>query len=451
MRTVNVALCSLLLILPACSRSQTPPIDSQPSAVLFEGARLLTGDGSTPLENAAFLVENGRFAEIGVAGDVALPPGGVRVDLAGRTVMPAIINLHVHPGYADIPAGTNLVEDYSREQLIDHLNRMAYYGVAAALSLGTDWGEMPFQVRGETIPGAALFRTAGPGIAMPKSGPVFTDRRDKIHGVTTEAEARKAVRELADSAVDIVKIWVDDTREDESGRRVAKLTPALYGAIIDEAHARGLRVLAHIIYLDDAKGLLRAGVDGFAHTIRDREVDDEVMQLLAERPGFIQIPNLPESGLMAEPDLAWLSETLPAKEIGRRREELVSPPPESLKSTSKSFQIQARNLARMSAAGVRIGLGTDGPGWGWDVHEEMTDMVFAGMTPAAVIAAATSASAEFLRLDQLGTITKGKSADFIVLNANPLDSIANTRRINSVYLRGQEVDRPAMRARWSGR
>lgn len=445
MRSVKIVLCCLLWVVAACSSPQDPPPETPGAAFLFEGARLIVGDGSALLENAAFLVENGRFADVGVAGKIALPAGGVRVDLTGKTVMPAIINTHVHPGYADVIGMTNVVNNYSRERLVDHLNRMAYYGIAAALSLGTDWGDIPFQLREETIPGAALFRTAGPGIAIPNGGPAAADRRHKAYGVTTADEARRAVQELAARNVDIVKIWVDDTRVDDRKQPVGKLTPPLYQAIIDEAHTHGLRVVAHIVYLEDAKGLLRAGVDGFAHTVRDRDVDDELMELLAKRPDVFQIPNLPNSRLRTEADLLWLSETTPAKEIDRMREELAIPPPVGLKATPAAFQVQARNLARLRAAGVRIGLGTDGPGVGWDAHEEMADMVAAGMTPAEVIVAATSTSAGILKLDQLGTVASGKSADFIVLDANPLDDITNTRRIASVYLRGQKVDRAAMR------
>ena len=113
--------------------------------------------------------------------------------------------------------------------------------------------------------------------------------------------------------------------------------------------------------------------------------------------------------------------------------------------------MQARNLAKLNAAGVRIGFGTDaGISVGWTAHTELADMVAAGMTPREVLVAATRTSAEILRLDELGTIAAGKSADFIVLDANPLDDITNTRRIADVYIRGQRVDRSVMKAAWIG-
>src|SRR5688572_14790494 len=125
--------------------------------------------------------------------------------------------------------------------------------------------------------------------------------------------------------------------------------------------------------------------------------------------------------------------------------------PDAAQRARALYEVQARNLAKLNAAGARIGFGTDaGVSVGWNAHTELADMVAAGMTPAQVIVAATRTSADILRLDQLGTIAEGKSADFIALDANPLDDITNTRRISRVYLSGQEVDRAALRKEWTG-
>ncbi|MDA2938820.1 amidohydrolase family protein [Acidobacteria bacterium AH-259-A15] len=409
------SLFSIALILATgCS---TPETTQATGVTMFEGARLIVGDGSEPIEDATFIVENDRFTAVGRRGQLDVPAGAVQVDLTGKTVMPAIIDTHKHL------AGT-------REALVDHLKQLAYYGVGVAASLGRD-GDLAFQVRDETIPNAARLRTAGLGITAPEPG-----RSEDPYWVTSEDEARAAVQELAERRVDLVKIWVDDRNG-----QYEKLSPILYGAVIDEAHKHNLRVTAHIFALEDAKGLLRAGVDAFAHGIRDRDIDEEVIGLFRERPNVILAPNLPGRGV-AE-DLSWLAGSIPAEELQRLQARNTDRP-----EAQETFGIQARNLARLNAEGVRIAFGTDGS-IAWVAHVEMADMVAAGMTPAEVITAATRNSAELLQLADVGTVEADKSADFIVLDANPLDDITNTRRIAAVYLRGTEVDRAGLRAAWT--
>jgi imidazolonepropionase-like amidohydrolase len=405
-------------------------------AQLFEGARLITGDGSVPIENSAFLVAGNRIVAVGRKGEVRLPAGAMRVDLAGKTVMPALVDAHTHLGWQVIKTGRIGADTYTRENLEDHLRRCAYYGIAAVQSMGIDKGEIPYQVRANPLPDAALFRIAGRGMAMPNAGPGAEYWRPVAYGVKDEAEARAAVRELASKKVDLVKIWVDDRNG-----TVQKLTPPIYRAIIDEAHKNKLRVAAHIFYLADAKELLRSGIDIFAHGIRDQDVDDEVIALFRQHPNVFVVPNLPERET-TEADLRFAGETVPAAEIKRMREM-----PDGGQKAKDFYGIQARNLAKLNAAGVRIGFGTDSSAAvGWNAHQELTDMVAAGMTPAQVIVAATKTAAEIVKLDQLGTLAAGKSADFMVLDANPLDDINNTRRIADVYLRGRKLDRAAMRA-----
>jgi imidazolonepropionase-like amidohydrolase len=374
----------------------------------YEGARLITGDGRV-VEKAVLVIDGARIAGAGAADTVRIPDGARRVDVAGKTLMPMIIDTHVHLSP-------------QREAIVRDLKLRAYYGVSAVLSMGTDSIES-IEFRGKTIPGAARFLTAGRGITMPEPG-----RTTVPHWVTNEESARKAVAQLAADKVDIVKIWVD-TRDG----KYKKLTPEIYGPIIDEAHKHGLRVSAHIFDLEDAKGLIRAGLDAFAHGVRDKDIDDELVAMFRERPNLVLTPNLPFRGVKR--DLSWLRPSLPAAEL-EKLEANNSDRPEA----QQFFGIQARNLAKLNAAGARITLGTDG-NTHWAAHEEMADMVAAGMTPMQVIVAATRNSAEFLRLSDAGTLEAGKSADFIVLDANPLDDITNTRRISAVVLRGEVVDR----------
>ena len=431
---------SLILLTAAI----VPIADGQTNAIVFEGARLITGDGSAPVENSAFVIQNNRFTSVGKKGDLKTPAGATRIDLSGKTVMPALIDAHTHLGWAIIRTGEIGRDTYSKDNLIDHLRRMAYYGAAATFNMGTDPGDVPFQVRAEVIPGAALFRTAGRGMGRPNAGPGAEYWKPVAYGITTEADARKAVQELAAKKVDIVKIWVDDRNG-----AVEKMTPALYRAAIDEAHKHNLRASAHIYYLADAKELLRSGIDGFMHGVRDKDVDDEFIQLFKQHPNVFVTPNLPEKG-NSEEDFALMSETMPPSEVKKARDAQEARTPAQEKRAHEFFDLQARNLAKMNAAGVKIAFGTDsGTTVGWDTHQELADMVTAGMTPSQAIVAATKTSAEVMKLNQLGTIAAGNSADFIVLDANPLDNIGNTRKISKVYIRGKELDRAAMNAAWT--
>jgi hypothetical protein len=228
---------------------------------VFEGARLITGDGSTPIEDSAFLVANGLFTRVGRKGTLTIPPNAAHVDLTGKTVMPAKVDLHGHIGYQHDFDGTMAKEYFTRENLVDHLQRLAYYGFSAIIGIGdlvdrsdlhggrTRWGDVPLRVRDEIVPGAALFRTAGPGIAWPGSGANgHPSRTDVPYPVTTVEEARAAVQDNVRMKPEFIKIWVDDR-----GGRTQKLTPQLYLAIINEAHKNNVPVAAHNVTLADAE------------------------------------------------------------------------------------------------------------------------------------------------------------------------------------------------------
>jgi len=413
-----------LLVLAAVVITSAAIFAQAPAVTVFEGARVIVGDGRAPIENATFIVSGNRITQIGRGADVKAPAGATRVNLAGKTVMPMIIDTHTHLSQ-------------TREMLVSDLTRRAYYGVSAAQSLGQDTTDVSFQVRADTaagkIPGAARFFTAGRGITGPEPG-----RTMAPHWVTTPAEARAAVDEEATKKVDIVKFWVDDRMGS-----VKKLTPDIYTAIIDEAHKKGLRTISHIYTLEDAKGTLRAGLDAFAHGVRDKDLDDEFMAIVKQHPNLVLGPNMPDRGVPT--DLSWLRESIPAADFQKLETANKDNP-----QANAFWSIQGRNLAKMNAAGVKIVVGTDG-NTPYAPHIEMEDMVAAGMTPMQVIVAATRNGAQFLRISDAGTIEANKSADFIVLDANPLDNIANTRRISKVYLRGVEDPRAQYAARWQSK
>jgi imidazolonepropionase-like amidohydrolase len=449
--TLALTLIVYLLVVAGCA---SPAVES--NAVVYTGARLIVGDEGAPIENAAFVVENGSFTHVGPVAGIQVPAGAEQVNLAGKTVMPAIVDAHGHLGYR---RGADFrVENYTRENLTDHLQRLAYHGVAAFMSMGTerDLGyALRDELRASPPSNMALFLTAGRGLAMPNGGPQ-PPLRDAPYGVQTADEVRAAVRELAAKKIDrYVKIWVDD-REGA----VKKLTPELFAAAIDEAHKLGLKTITHTQDREDVKAILRAGIDGLAHPPwrLGQEVDDELVGLFKERPNvFVLLTLWGTRNQIYGRRPSWiddplLRETFTDEDIRLLENAAV---PADAPARWKAGVVP-RGLARLKAAGVRFGLGDDAGAtngaqyFGFGAHMEMSSMVEAGLTPAEAITAATRNSAEFLGLDRLGTVAVGKSADFIVLDANPLENIGNTRRIRAVYLRGQAVDRAALRAKWTG-
>jgi len=440
---------------------------------VFEGARLITGDGSAPIENSAFIVDGTQFTLVGRRGALKIPNGAARVDLTGKTVMPTKVDLHGHIGFQHDVDGTMAKEYFTRENLIDHLQRLAYYGFSAIIGIGdlvdrsdlhggrTGWGDVPLRVRDEIIPGAALFRTAGTGIAWPGSGANgHPSRMDVPYPVTTVEEARAAVDDNIRMKPEFIKIWVDDR-----GGRTKKLTPPLYLAIIDEAHKFNVPVAAHNVTLADAKLLMKAGVEGWLHLpVRGGEVpDDEFIAMIKERIAHNDRPSMwfnPGAGWTASAREVWddplLRDTISPQQIQEHwGDYLAKMTPESLDRARKNLrQMGATNALKLRAAGMKITLGSDTGQTrffiGWMGQLEMENWVWMGLTSSEAIVAATRDSADMAHLNT-GMVAAGKSADFIVLDANPLDNIANTRRINKVYLRGQEVDRAAMRAKWQAR
>ncbi len=269
--------------------------------VVYEGARLITGDGRAPIENSAFVVQNDRFTQVGRKGTVKGPAGATHVDLTGKTVMPGKVDTHGHFGFQHVADGTMAKEYFTQANLTEHLEILAYYGFSAAIGVGdlvdrsdlhggrTDWGNVPLLVRDQIVPNAALFKTTGTGIAYPGAGPQgHPSRTDVPYPVSTPEDARAAVRDYARIKPEFIKIWVDDRNG-----RLPTLTPPLYRAILDEAHKLNIPVAAHNVKLADAKELIKAGVEGWLHApVRDVAPDAEFIALVKERIAKNDRPNM---------------------------------------------------------------------------------------------------------------------------------------------------------------
>jgi imidazolonepropionase-like amidohydrolase len=442
----------------ACGTMLVALFTAQPASaqmVLFEGERVIPGDDSPAIDSAALLVERGTITRVGRKGDIALPAGGTRVNLDGKTVMPAIISTHVHPGFQK--GLTYLAENFTRQTILDDLNRALYSGVSTVMSLGIETGDVMFQIRADQsegrVGGAGLL-IAGRGIGAPNAGPGNAIYSSFTYEVTTIDQIRRAVQEQAARKVDIIKIWVDDR-----GGRAPRLPIPLALAAIDEAHKQGLKIAAHIFYHDDAVALADAGIDAFAHLVRDREMSDALIaSMLRHKVYVMPTLNAPERSADGSPP-AWvdepylsglLSDTVAPEVVVRIRNSFFGRDAAEVARRRQGYAILQRSLVKLAAAGAQIILGPD-TGledliFGYAEQKELGLMVEAGMTPSQAIVAATSRAAQFVGLSDRGTLAPGKRADLLVLDANPLDDIRNTRRIAKLYLAGVEVDRAAIKA-----
>jgi len=407
---------------------------------------LIDGTGRAPAAASAMIVDNGRITWIGRTASLAAPAGATTIDLSGKFVMPGIINLHGHLGNV-----VDLTQDrkfYTRENVEKDLRTYASYGVTTMLSMGTDQ-DLIFQIRDEQRstgrPAMTRVFTAGQGFA-------FKGGYGGLPGVTfapqDSSEIEKDVAELAKKKVDIVKMWVDDHLG-----HLKKMPFEISKAIIDSAHRHSLPVAAHIFYLDDAKKLAAAGVNGFAHSVRDKPVDQELIDMMKQHGTWLAAATLTREAstfVYAKP-APFLNDPFFTRSVSPK---VVA----TLKSTDYQKAIAAdpdfpryaeilemakKNLKRLSDAGVKYGFGTDAgpPGRfpGFFEQWEMELMVEAGLTPTQVIQAATKSAAEFLAAKDLGTLEAGKWADLVVLNADPLKNIRNTRSISAVYIAGNRV------------
>jgi imidazolonepropionase-like amidohydrolase len=417
----------------------------------YRGFTLIDGNGGAPVSGAAMIVENGRITWVGPAAQLKAPQGVTVKDLSGKFVMPGIIDLHVH---VSVGSGLDQVPKkyFTRENVEKNLKLYASYGVTTVVSMGTDQ-PLVYEIRQKQRDGRPMetrIFTAGRGFTGKGGFPTaFAGIEGVPYEVETPQQAVADVEELASHHPDLVKIWVDDRLG-----RDPKIRIALSAAIIQTAHKHGLKVAAHIFYLQDAKQLVAAGLDVLAHSVRDQPVDDELIRLMKQH-GAWQIATLSrEASTFAygtpapflndpffmravSPDVLA---TLKSAEFQRK----TASDPDFPKYPG-FLETAKQNLKRLADAGVLYGFGTDaGPPLrfaGYSGHWEVQLMVEVGLTPMQVITAATKSSAAYLGASKdLGTIEKGKWADFLVLTANPLVNIRNTRTIEAVYIAGNQVN-----------
>jgi len=418
-----------LLVLAAFSfhslRAQAPA----GGTVAMTGARVIDGTGAQPLEKATIVISNGRIEAVGAK--VKIPAGATRIDMSGKTIMPGIINAHGHLSFKfddSLPA---------RERLTRQLRVYADYGVTTVVVLGTGQGDLDDAVKLREEQGHGTLDRARVYAAGPS-----------LRNIKTAEEARSKVDAYADAKADLIKMHITGSPEDTQ--------PAVYKVLIDEAHKRGLRVAAHLFYIKDARGLLDAGVDVIAHSVRDQDVDapliaeikrrdvgyiptltrDLAIFVYESKPAFFSDPFFLRQGNFYHNQIMQLSDPAQQEKTRNNKE---------AQSIKQALQQANRNLKTLSDAGVSIGLGTDsginlGQWQGFFEHMELEMMVKAGLTPMQALVIGTGGAAHVWRLEQnLGTIQAGKQADLLVLNANPLTDIRNTRQIDSIWIGGHRL------------
>jgi imidazolonepropionase-like amidohydrolase len=416
---------------------------------VFRNFTLIDGTGRTPATNSAMIVDNGRISWVGPVSQLKTLSSAQVIDLSGKYVMPGLINLHGHLGMV---VGIKQDASYETPENVEkNLKTYASYGVTTVVSMGTDKDfvlQMRDKQRASGRPGETRIYSAGQGF-------VFKGGYGGLAGVTPEVatpqDITPVIDKLAAEKVDIVKFWMDDHLGTKK-----KMPHEIGKAIIDDAHKKGLPVAAHIFYLDDAKALVGYGINGLAHSVRDKPVDQALIDSMkrhgtwqmaatlareaaiftyAETPPFISDPFF-DRGL--SPD------TIATLKSAAFHQQMIKADPEYEKF-HQFLKTAQENLKRLADAGVKYGFGTDsGPPTrfpGYAEHWELELMVQAGLTPMQVLTAATRNGAEFLKARDLGTLEKSKWADLIVLDKNPLDNIRNTRTINAVYIAGNRVDK----------
>ncbi|WP_425152949.1 amidohydrolase family protein [Candidatus Palauibacter sp.] len=407
---------------------ETSALDAGTPALAIVGATVIDGSGAEPVSDATVVVRDGRIESVGASAEVEIPADAEVLDAAGKYVVPGLINAHGHVGATlGLESG-----HYSRANVLRHLQLYASYGVTTVVSLGGD-------------------EPAGVEVRDEQGTPGLDRARLFVAGAVVTGDTPGAALEMVNGnaamGVDFIKIRVDDNLG-----ATRKMTPDVYGAVIERAHELELPVAAHLFYLEDAHGLLDAGVDFIVHSVRDQDVDDALAERLIEA-GVCYSPTLTRevSTFVYESEPEFFADAffLVSAEPGVL-EALRAPESMARYRESESAQrykealVQAqRNLGALSDAGVTIAMGTDtGPAarfQGYFEHMELALMAESGMSPMQILVASTGDAARCAGLEGVGTIATGNWADLILLSADPLEGVENLRAIESVWIAGNEV------------
>jgi imidazolonepropionase-like amidohydrolase len=440
MRHVLACLALFCLVVPGLAQ-----------VTLLNNVTVIDGTGRNPQPHITVIIKDGRIANI-TRGKIVVPEGAVQLDMTGKYLMPSIIDCHSHVG--NLKGTATSSDNYTDENVRHQLKRFQDFGVSAILSMGT---EQPIGVairdssKAGLIPGATMYSAIyGFGVkgAMPPEAMGFTH----IYRPSTPEEATAMVRELAPLHPDVIKMWVDDFYGQYRKDQVMK--PEIYQAIITEAHANGIRVAAHLYHIDDARRLVDAGIDIMAHSIRDAEIDDDLIkEMQTKHVSYIPTLSLDEFAFAYEDDPSWLQDPRFKASLEPGVYEMITSAAYKDKISKspvtpqeeKALPTALKNLLKLYHAGIPIALGTDAGAspiraQGYSEHMELQLMVKAGLTPLEAITIATRNGARLLHIDaNEGTLEVGKDANFNVLDKDPISDIHNTLSIEQVWKKGVKV------------
>jgi imidazolonepropionase-like amidohydrolase len=404
-----------------------------PTAIL--GARLINGAGGPPVENSVVIVETGRIRAAGPRAQVTIPANSVRVEGAGKVIIPGLIDTHCH--YAA-----------PLEDIRKYYSVLLRWGVTTIRNAGTD---SPAAVatmhdfRDGKLPGPRVY-TSGYGFSHPQGAPGVSV---KINRPASTGEARTAVRALAAQNVDFIKIWVEG-----GGGRTPRITPEIRAAIVNEAGKHKIPIVTHVTAVEDLRHLGDLGVTDVLHTPGDSTATPELIAY-AKSKGLSFTPTLANMessfhyyenpGLLKDPMLqgafypsGWARVTDPAL----REKQLAT----NLDQRKERIRAAYRFIKAMSEAGVRVVTGSDTGAelspvpFGAGTHREIEMLVEAGLTPLAAIKAATLDAARVLTRSEnpdYGSLRAGKVADLVMLDADPTADIRNLHRVHKVMRAGQ--------------
>ena len=440
-RLALFAACPALLYAAAASAETTALRD----------VRVIDGSGGAPLAHATIVIDGERIVAVGPTDKVNVPAGAKVIDLAGKSVLPGLIANHAHVGAVD--GITAEPKNYTQPNIVRQLKQYEAYGVTTVTALGLNrplFYELQGQFHTGALPGADLFG-ADRGIGVVTGAPPVPAESDQLYRPQTPEQARKDVRETAARHPSLVKIWVDDFH----GTLPQKMDPAIYKAVIEEAHKHGLRVAAHVYYLEDAKRLIAAGVDILAHGVRDQAVDAALIHAMkAHKTWYIPTLDLDESFYIYAERPLWMAQpffrSALQPELAKQfddeawRKKVLSDL-KQLVTEKQALAIGMRNVKTLYDAGVNVGFGTDSGATplrvpGFAEHRELKLLTDAGLTPLQAIGTATKGAAELLGLTDRGTIAPGKLADLLVVGGDPTQSIAVVDHLEAVWHRGRLVE-----------